>query len=217
MTVIRLVVPLTILRWPLLGGVLAILADMSDWNILSLKTSQDYAYYQSWDKILDMYYLSLEAWVIMSWRSIFAKKISLFFFIFRLIGVGVFEVTQLRPLLFFFPNVFEALYFYYLFYFKLGKNISFPSISSSTLAAMVILIPSKMTIEYILHIAPTKVMIQLQQFFWNETIRMFSHTFLILFLTVGLSIYIFHNRKIFYILLKDITDEVDTSYRTMIK
>lgn len=58
-TIIRLVAPLTILRWPLGGVLVSILADALDQNILRLFGIYTFDDYQKWDKALDIYYLNL--------------------------------------------------------------------------------------------------------------------------------------------------------------
>ena len=65
--------------------------------------------YQRFDKWLDMYYLTIEAYITFSWRNKLARNAAVALFIFRFLGIGIFEVTgeQFRQLIFFFPNLFE--------------------------------------------------------------------------------------------------------------
>ncbi|MBI2506791.1 MAG: hypothetical protein HYW00_01485 [Candidatus Colwellbacteria bacterium] len=148
---LRLLLPLTILRWPLAGGLLALTADLYDfvvfnkisWGFLTSET------YQPIDKLLDIYYLSLEVYAASKWNDLLAKKTAISLFFWRLAGVIIFELTQLRKFLFFAPNIFE--YFYLVFLsikrfkpdFRLQKR-------SLIILLLVIGIP-KLVWEFILH------------------------------------------------------------------
>ena len=67
--------------------------------------------YQSYDKSLDIYYLAIIYMATMrNWTNAYAFKMSFFLYYYRLVGVVAFELTQVRALLFIFPNTFE--YFY---------------------------------------------------------------------------------------------------------
>jgi uncharacterized membrane protein YwzB len=148
---LRVLVPFTIFRWPLLGGVLALAADFYDfvllntfgWGVLTSET------YQPIDKIFDIYYLSFEFLVALRWNDLLAKKSAAALFSWRLAGIILFELTQMRKFLFFAPNIFE--YFYLTFLaikrfrpeFRLTKKIL-------VIILVVIGIP-KLVHEYILH------------------------------------------------------------------
>lgn len=148
---LRLLIPFTIFRWPLLGGILAFTADFYDfvllntfgWGFLTLET------YQPIDKIFDVYYLSFEFLVALRWNDLLARKSAIALFSWRLAGVVAFELTQMRKLLFFAPNIFE--YFYLAFLaikkfnpgFRLTKKVM-------TIMLLAIGVP-KLIHEYILH------------------------------------------------------------------
>jgi hypothetical protein len=68
--VIRLSVPLTIFRWPLLGGLLSIVADSIDILIFDVAGFPAHGSYQEWDKALDCYYLAIEAIVAQRWQRL---------------------------------------------------------------------------------------------------------------------------------------------------
>ncbi len=103
---IRIIVPLTILRWPLAGGVLALLADALDIVLASLIDLGGLWSYHSLDKYLDTYYLGLEAIVAQRWLAL-PRWTATLLFGYRLIGVVLLEPTNIRMLLFVFPALFE--------------------------------------------------------------------------------------------------------------
>ena len=111
--VIRLVVPLSILRWPFWGMLLAIAADASDvmifsklgWGILDGR-----GIYHELDKIFDIYYMALAAYVALKWQEALPRRLALLLFLWRFAGDVVFEITRARQVLFFAPNIFENFY-----------------------------------------------------------------------------------------------------------
>jgi hypothetical protein len=102
---VRLGLPLLILRRPVLGGFLAILADLSDIPIFNIWGWPPWPYHQL-DKALDVYYLALEAWVARRWAP-WERGIALGLFAWRLAGVAAFELTGWRGAMLVFPNLFE--------------------------------------------------------------------------------------------------------------
>jgi len=110
----RLLVPLTIPRYPLPGVVASSLLDMVDYTIIRDRTNLPMEGYQGFDKALDLYYLTI-AYIstLRNWTNLFAFKLTRFLFYWRLAGVFLFEATQLRPLLFIFTNAFEYVFMFY--------------------------------------------------------------------------------------------------------
>ena len=103
--VLRLIVPLLILRKPLAGGIAAMLLDATDVIIVEFFGPGGMGpHYQNIDKGLDLYYLSLEAYVSLSWTERVPRLISLWLFGFRVVGVALFELSGWRPLLFCSPT-----------------------------------------------------------------------------------------------------------------
>lgn len=103
---IRILGSLPVLRWPLLGGLLAILVDLSDLllrDVLDLGGVPDY---QSLDKWLDQVYLGAFLLVALRWTGP-ARTVAIALYVFRLVGFLAFELTDERALLLLFPNVFE--------------------------------------------------------------------------------------------------------------
>lgn len=118
--VLRLAVPLSILRYPL-GGVLAsIILDSLDQDLVYVISGDgillggSLANYQLIDKLLDVYYLSFAFFMSLRWPDTLPKQASLILFSLRVFGVILFELTRARVLLLVAPNVFELFYLYYI-------------------------------------------------------------------------------------------------------
>src|SRR3954451_1920045 len=112
----RLFVPLLIPRVPLMI-VVALVLDAVDGSLLDAFTSVDvgpHGPYQSFDKALDIYYLSIAYLAMLrNWSSVPALRIGRFLFYYRLVGGLAFELTGARAMLLLFPNTFE---FYFIVY-----------------------------------------------------------------------------------------------------
>jgi hypothetical protein len=152
LTLIRLVVPLSILVRPLTGTVLAVLLDIADYRFIPIRTEADYHFYQYWDKILDSYYLGLAAYTARFWKDRLARQIAIGAFFYRLFGVGLFLLSANQQFLFFFPNFFENFFLFYLIYTRLTKRqILLTSKRVVAGVVLVILIP-KLIQEYFVHV-----------------------------------------------------------------
>lgn len=104
--IVRIAGSLPVLRWPLAGGILAILVDLSDlllMNVLDLGGVPDY---QRLDKVLDLVYMGAFLVVALRWSGL-DRGISVALFAYRMVGFVAFELTGARELLLVFPNVFE--------------------------------------------------------------------------------------------------------------
>jgi len=110
----RLLAPLFILRFPLPAILVCLVADAVDQTIFAAVLPGDLAWYQSYDKALDVYYLSF-AFIstLTNWRDERAFQVSRVLFFWRLIGVALFELTHWRFLLLLFPNAFEYFFIAY--------------------------------------------------------------------------------------------------------
>jgi hypothetical protein len=110
----RILVPLAIPRFPLPAMLVALVIDGIDQTIFQAFTSLDLTGYQSYDKALDVYYLSI-AYVatLRNWTHADAFVVSRFLYYYRLVGVVAFELTQVRALLLVFPNTFEYFFDFY--------------------------------------------------------------------------------------------------------
>lgn len=146
---VRMIVPLTIFRWPLWGGVAALAADACDILIL-----QQFGFsgvdYQRIDKPLDVYYLAFEAIVAQRWAPL-PRWTASALFAWRIAGFVLFEVTGARPLFLIFPNLFELFYLFVLAAMRWAPSYALtPRRIAPWLG--VLLVP-KLAQEYALHYA----------------------------------------------------------------
>jgi hypothetical protein len=110
----RIFVPLAIPRYPIPAGVAALVIDGIDQTIFQAFTTLPLAGYQSYDKALDVYYLTIAYLsTLRNWTNLTAFAMSRFLFYFRLVGTLLFELLQVRALLLLFPNTFEYFFLFY--------------------------------------------------------------------------------------------------------
>jgi hypothetical protein len=152
--IIRLLVPLSIFRWPLGGAIASLVADTLDVVFVDALDMGGFSDYASLDKFLDMYYLSFCLIVSLRWEEALARWTSIVLFAYRALGFVLFETTQIRVFLFIFPNLFEN---FYLAYLTLKKLVLDFHLTPKSLAALLtlLLIP-KLLQEYLLHYAEAK-------------------------------------------------------------
>lgn len=156
--VLRLLVPLAIFRWPLAGGLIAMLLDGADviladalWLVFGGPQGMG-SHYHSLDKWLDIYYLSFEAAVSWRWTEALAQRTSIALFAYRLIGVGLFELTGIRKFLFIFPNLFENFFLYCVAARRFFPHF-FPKNPSGLVIVLVLLYIPKFFQEWLLHVS----------------------------------------------------------------
>lgn len=150
----RLLVPLLIPKYPLPSIIACLIIDAADQSIFQTLTPDlDLSGYQSYDKALDIYYLSVAYLsTFRNWTNQFAFQVSQFLFYYRIFGLALFETTQYRPLLFIFPNTFE---YFFIFVSAVALFWKMERLSKKTIiaSAAFIWIFIKLPQEYWLHIA----------------------------------------------------------------
>lgn len=104
--VVRIAGSLPVLRWPLAGGLLAVVVDLSDLLLRDALDLGGVPDYQSLDKWLDQVYLALFLVVALRWQGL-ARQVAVGLYAFRLVGFALFELGGDRTILLLFPNVFE--------------------------------------------------------------------------------------------------------------
>lgn len=103
---IRIIGSLPVLRWPLAGGILAVLVDLSDLLLRDTLDLGGLPDYQGLDKWLDQVYMGCFLLVALRWQGA-ERAVAVGLYLYRLVGFAVFEVSGDRGLLLLFPNVFE--------------------------------------------------------------------------------------------------------------
>lgn len=109
--VVRVLGSLPVLRWPLGGGLLAVVVDLSDLFLMNLLTLGGVSDYQAFDKWLDQVYLACFLLVALRWPGPL-REIAAGLYALRMAGFVAFELTGVREVLVVFPNLFE---FWFLF------------------------------------------------------------------------------------------------------
>ena len=111
---LRLFVPLLIPRFPLPAILAALVIDAADQTIFQNNTDLDLTGYQGYDKALDIYYLTIAYLsTLRNWTDPFAFGVARFLWYYRLVGVLLFELFDVRALLIIFPNTFEYFFIAY--------------------------------------------------------------------------------------------------------
>lgn len=155
---LRVLVPVLIFKWRIVGVLLAALADALDVVLIDFigyqlgETSGFGNHYQFFDKWLDMYYLVFALIVSFSWKNALAKNTSIFLFGYRLLGLILFEITGIRKLFFFFPNLFENFYLFYAIADRFSPRFVPKTLSRLLLILFLLYIP-KLIQEWALHYA----------------------------------------------------------------
>jgi hypothetical protein len=111
---LRLGVPLLIFRYPLPAILACLVIDAADQTIFQNYTDLNLDGYQGYDKALDVYYLAIAYLsTFRNWADPFAARTAQVLWYYRLVGVVVFELTQIRAMLLVFPNTFEYFFIAY--------------------------------------------------------------------------------------------------------
>ncbi len=111
---LRLFVPLLIPRFPLPAILACLVIDAADQTIFQNNTDLDLTGYQGYDKALDIYYLTIAYLsTLRNWTDPFAFGVVRFLWYYRLAGVLLFELFDVRALLIIFPNTFEYFFIAY--------------------------------------------------------------------------------------------------------
>lgn len=149
----RFLLPLAIPRLPLPAILACFVLDGVDQTIFQSFTTLNLDFYQGYDKALDIYYLTI-AYIatFRNWTNYDAFRGSRFLFYYRLVGVVLFELSQLRWLLLVFPNTFE---YFFIFYETVRLRWDAKRLARRTVIGAVafIWIVIKLPQEYWIHIA----------------------------------------------------------------
>ena len=149
----RLILPLFIPYFPVPALLACLILDSADQSIFQQFPKIPLDGYQSYDKALDVYYLSIAYLsTLRNWTNQGAFRMSQFLYYYRMLGVIAFELTQVRAVLFIFPNTFEY-FFLFVELVRLGWNTNRMGKWTVILAAAGIWIFIKLPQEWWIHIA----------------------------------------------------------------
>jgi hypothetical protein len=167
-TIYRFLVPLSVFRWPLAGGLLIILADTADVFLLEgfgfgFWTTPNY---QRLDKLFDSWGLTLEWLVSRSWPDTPVRRSAAVLFAWRMAGVAMMELTGWRGWLLFAPNLFE--YFYLVVLVSQRRSRGVPMTGRRAAWAIVLIALPSVLKEYIMHYRQfsTWAFVRDHLFFW---------------------------------------------------
>jgi hypothetical protein len=147
---LRLTTPALVFYDPFWASVLALTLDSIDGNAFC-RAGFTSSQYQRIDKFLDFYWYAFALIFLLTHPPttlLFALFVS--FFLLRLLGEILFYVKDDRRIFLFFPNLFEPLFYVYV----LSQKFNWPSLLQPIQLAVVLLIiiPVKILLEYLLHI-----------------------------------------------------------------
>jgi len=153
-TALRLIVPLSIFRWPLGGGIASLILDAFDCQIASYVGCRLPNYILT-DKYFDTYYLTIELIVSRSWSNPLTKNTALALYIWKFIGIVAFQISGTEKWLIIAPNLFEYFFLFYIAVQVFGKESikktwfnSYKKIALVLLFILIIKIPQ----EILLHL-----------------------------------------------------------------
>jgi hypothetical protein len=149
---VRFILPLLILRYPLPAVLACLVVDGMDQTVFQW-FGFDPPFYQGYDKAMDVYYLGI-AYIstLRNWVNPHAFRVSRFLFFYRQIGVVAYELSQVRALLMVFPNTFE---YFFIAYEAIRSRWNTPRFQLRfwVLLAALIWVFVKLPQEYWIHIA----------------------------------------------------------------
>lgn len=146
--VVRIAGSLPVLRWPLAGGILAVLVDLSDLLMRDTLDLGGVPDYQGLDKWLDQVYMACFLLVALRWAGA-ERRVAIGLYLYRLVGFVLFELTGDRGLLLFFPNVFEFWFLAVAFIHRVRPGFAWTP--ARLAAALVVLTGLKELHEWALH------------------------------------------------------------------
>jgi hypothetical protein len=153
---LRLIVPLSILRWPLAGGLISMVLDGADVILVDAlgrafgEPTEFGPIYAQLDKLLDTWYLTLELIVTRRWHEPLLRRTALVLYLWRLIGAIAFELTDIHPLLVVFPNLYENFFLYILIMWRFAPRLVPKTLPQLLLVLAVLYVPKAIQ-EWLLH------------------------------------------------------------------
>jgi ABC-type glycerol-3-phosphate transport system permease component len=162
----RFVLPLLIPRFPLPAVLACLVLDGLDQTIFQL-FGHDPPGYQSYDKAMDIFYLSIAYLAAMrNWDDLPAFGVARFLFYYRLCGAFLFEMTHARAVLVAFPNTFE--YFFIAYEIARTRWTVRPRARAWVATAGALWVLVKLPQEWWLHVAQLDVTDTLRDHPWTR-------------------------------------------------
>jgi hypothetical protein len=148
----RGIAPVFILRWPFWGALACILADATDTMFQDAVGSSILTeHYHNIDKAFDTYYLAVEAYVAFHWLDPLAKWTALVLFSLRVIAVALYELFDLRGVMFYLgPNIFENFYLWVAGFLTVDASYRIRTRKRLVLILLFVGVP-KLLQEYVMH------------------------------------------------------------------
>jgi glucose-6-phosphate-specific signal transduction histidine kinase len=140
---------LPVLRWPLFGGILALVVDSFDIVLRAYLDLGGVRDYHSFDKWADQVYLALFLVVALRWEGP-ARTIAVALYLFRMVGFIAFEVTGERWVLMLFPNVFEFWFLFVAFTQRYWRGFRWER--RPIALALAVATAAKLVHEYVVHV-----------------------------------------------------------------
>jgi len=153
--VLRLAIPFSILRYPLVGIIACLTLDYVDTGLVDILGGchgfgSEAIGYQHLDKLLDIYYLLFAFVVSLRWKNTLARHTSITLFCYRFVGIMLFLITDWRISLILFPNIFECFFIFYLVTQRFLPGFRLEKVSHLVIVLLIIGVP-KVLHEYALH------------------------------------------------------------------
>jgi len=154
-TVLRLVVPFSILRYPIGGIIACMILDTYDNPLADILGGRhgfggEVIGYHRLDKVLDIYYLAFAFVVSLRWENPLTRRTSIILFSHRLVGVALFLLTGWRSFLLIFPNIFEYFFLAYLIIERFFPRFRLETISRLVIVLLIVGLPQVFR-EYVYH------------------------------------------------------------------
>jgi hypothetical protein len=140
---VRVAGSLLVLRWAFVGGVIAVLVDLSDLFMMNLLQLGGVSDYQAFDKWLDQVYMACFLVVALRWPDP-ARRVAVALYALRMVGFISFELTHAREVLVAFPNLFE---FWFLFVaYLMPVSVPAPGVAQARDGAMATVAPVRVAV-----------------------------------------------------------------------
>lgn len=148
--ILRLIFAPIIFIFPVFTAIFVFVIDWIDGDFFK-RSGRKHLQYSSIDKFLDYYwYIFILAYVLIN--NVPGKYVLLFLFIYRTSGQLLYFYTKKRRYLFYFPNVFELYFYFYLLTIYIPQWQSYMYFPKTILPLAVLTLLIALPREYILHI-----------------------------------------------------------------